>query len=45
MIVIQSPRLQLRELITNASRRIRLCVEKISREEDCEINERSPERP
>ena len=33
------------EMIINASRRIRLCVERISREENCEINERSPERP
>jgi hypothetical protein len=33
------------ELIANASTRIRLCVEKISREQDCAINERSPERP
>ena len=33
------------ELIANASARIRLCVEKISRQQDCAINERSPERP
>jgi hypothetical protein len=33
------------ELIADASRRIRLCVEKISREEDCAINERCPQRP
>jgi hypothetical protein len=33
------------ELITHASTRIRLCVEKISREGDCEINDNSPEQP
>jgi hypothetical protein len=33
------------EMIADASRRIRLCVEKISREEDCEIDENSPEQP
>ncbi len=33
------------ELIANASTRIRLCVEKISRQQDCTIDDRSPERP
>jgi hypothetical protein len=33
------------ELIANASTRIRLCVEKISREQDRAINERSPQQP
>ena len=30
------------EMVKKASLRIRRCVEKISREEDCEINEQSP---
>jgi broad-specificity NMP kinase len=33
------------EMVKNASTRIRRCIEKISREEDCEINEQSPQEP
>jgi len=33
------------EMITEATRRIRRCIEKISREEDCEIDEQSPNEP
>ena len=33
------------QMIADASKRIRLCVDKISREQDCKINERSPEQP
>lgn len=33
------------EMVKKASLRIRRCVEKISREEDCEINEQSPQEP
>ena len=33
------------EMVKNASTRIRRCIEKISREEDCEIDEHSPQEP
>lgn len=33
------------EMIKKASARIRSCIEKISREEDCEIDERHPDLP
>ena len=33
------------EMVKQASSRIRRCIEKISREEDCEINEQSPHKP
>jgi hypothetical protein len=33
------------EMVKKASARIRQCIEKISREEDCEINEQSPHEP
>ncbi len=33
------------EMVKQASSRIRRCIEKISREEDCEINEHSPHKP
>ncbi len=33
------------EMVKQASSRIRRCIEKISREEDCEIDERSPQKP
>ena len=32
-------------MVKAASTRIRRCVDKISREEDCEINQRSPQEP
>ena len=33
------------EMVKGASMRIRRCVERISRDEDCEINEKSPQEP
>jgi hypothetical protein len=33
------------EMVKKASTRIRRCVERISREEDCEINEKHPQEP
>ena len=33
------------KMVKNASRRIRRCIEKISNEENCEINNESPENP
>jgi hypothetical protein len=33
------------EMVKKASTRIRRCIEKISRDEDCEINEQSPQEP
>ena len=33
------------KMVSNASTRIRRCIEKISREDDCEINEQSPQEP
>ncbi len=33
------------EMVKGASSRIRRCVERISRDEDCEINEKSPQEP
>jgi hypothetical protein len=33
------------EMIKSASTRIRRCIEKVSREEDCEINPQAPQEP
>jgi hypothetical protein len=33
------------EMVKDASSRIRRCVEKISRQEDSEINEKEPQKP
>jgi hypothetical protein len=33
------------KMVKKASTRIRRCIEKISREEDCEINEQAPHEP
>ena len=33
------------QMVKNASSRIRRCVEKISRQEDCEIDEQYPQEP